>query len=292
MIEENVIYNEDCVLTMERLYLAGQEVDLVVTSPPYDDIRSYEGTLDWDFEAVAEGLFDVLAEGGVVVWVVGDQIKDYSETGTSFRQALRFMEFGFKLHQTMIYSKDSGFKPDRTRYNRSMEYMFVLSKGRPKTINLIKDKPNKHAGAARNSSTLRQRDGTMKPGTPTVIHEKGTRSSIWEYQVGHMKTTTDKVAYEHPAIFPERLVRDHILSWSNKGDLVYDPFCGAGTTPKVARNLNRRFIGSEIVPKYCEIANKRLSKADVFDPDAERDYIYRVDIPESEQKHTKMEETI
>lgn len=236
-------------------------IDLTVTSPPYDNLRTYKGHT-WDFENLAKELYRVTKQGGVVVWVVGDATINGSETGTSFRQALYFKDIGFRLHDTMIFERQARF-PDSVRYYPCFEYMFILTKGSPKTVNLIKDKKNSQSGNNLSSSTERNKDGSMRP-MHGAIHKKtvkefGVRGNIWRYGSGFMLSTTDKIAFQHPAIFPEKLAHDHIISWSNEGDVVLDPFCGSGTTCKMAKILNRKYIGIEIAKEYCEIAEQRIN---------------------------------
>ena len=275
----DTIYNENCLDTLNRMRIAKVRPDLVVTSPPYDDLRVYGGRtygadfMRNEFPFIAEGLYQVMAKGGVVVWIVGDQVVNYSETGTSFSQALYFMDVGFKLHDTMIYQKSGQINRDTTRYTQAFEYMFVLSKGRPKTIHQIEDKRNKNVGKAAIGSSIRAVNGARRDKSSHPIKSMSVRTNVWQYVAGGHSHTTDKIAFNHPATFPEKLVLDHITSWSNEGDLVYDPFLGSGTTAKVARNLNRRWIGSEINEDYCAIAQKRLSRCDLFDPNAERNYV-------------------
>ena len=237
-------------------------VDLTVTSPPYDNLRKYGG-FSWDFGSVVKELFRITKEGGVVVWIVGDATVNGSETGTSFKQALGFMEAGFKLHDTMIYRKDSSPYPETTRYYQRFEYMFIFCKGKIKTVNLIADVPNKHAGQ-KVTGTVRKADGhlevhtAIKNKTGRRVKDFSVRGNIWEYSVGKNKTTKDTYAYEHPAMFPEQLAEDHIKSWSNKGDIVFDPFLGSGTTAKMAVLNNRHYLGFELSEKYFDIACKRL----------------------------------
>jgi len=238
-------------------------IDLTVTSPPYDNLRDYKG-YTFDFETIAKELYRIMKPGGVVVWVVGDATINGSETGTSFRQALYFKDVcGFKLHDTMIYQKDSCPYPETNRYYPSFEYMFIFSKGKPKTVNLIADKPNKNFGK-KIAGTERKPDGTLKPQaaiknkTNRVIKEFGVRTNVWQYSPGYTTSAKDKYAYKHPAIFPEQLAADHIISWSNPGDIVLDPMCGSGTACKMALKLGRRFIGIDIAEEYCEIARKRV----------------------------------
>jgi DNA modification methylase len=232
----------------------GKEVaDLTVTSPPYDDLRNYKG-YSFDFESTASGLYYVTKPGGVVVWVVGDATKNGSETGTSFKQALYFKEVGFNLHDTMIYAKNSYMPLTHRRYEQAFEYMFVFSKGKPKTFNPIMIDSltagsKKHRG---NSKAKEASYSERKREEYTITNTQKQHSNIFYYDVGKNDKT------EHNAPFPEQLAQDHILSWSNEGDLVFDPFMGSGTTAKMAKLNNRNFVGFEISQEYVDIANKRL----------------------------------
>ncbi len=262
VIELNRIYNENCLLTMAKMQ--ENTVDLTLTSPPYDDMRSYGGHGYNDFEAIVPELFRVTKEGGVVVWVVGDQTIKGDETGTSFRQALYFKEKGFKLFDTMIYMKTPrGAVGNNRTYWQTFEYMFVFAKGTPKTINLIKDRANKEARSG-DRGTKRLRDGSLMNLERAGYEAFGRRTNVWEYLVGKGHSATDNFAYEHPAIFPEKLALDHIVSWTNEGDLVYDPFAGSGTTAKMAKRSNRNYLGSEISEDYCKVAEKRLDFHELF----------------------------
>ena len=275
-LELNKIYCMDCLEGCKQL--PDNYIDLTVTSPPYDDLRDYEG-FDWDFKGLANELYRVTKKGGVVVWVVGDKTVNGSETGNSFRQALYFKEIGFNLHDTMIYQKNSMSMPDTVRYYNIFEYMFVFSKGKPKTINLIADKKNRWGGTENfGTRTRRKKDGTLEKGGSKKVNEYGIRNNIWRYNTGAGYTTKDNFAYKHPAMFPEKLAKDHIKSWSDEDDVVLDPFMGSGTTAKMAKILNRNFIGFELSQKYCDIANKRLGKIDKS---------YYEELPEEEQPSQK-----
>jgi len=235
-------------------------IDLTVTSPPYNNLREYQGYV-FDFEAIARQLWRVTKPGGVVVWVVGDATINGSETGTSFRQALRFKELGFNLHDTMIYDKDGFRYPQDALYHQVFEYMFVFSKGKPSTLNLLHDRKNSTAGEWRPTTYKRERDGKRSYRKGVTQTTFGKRFNIWRYNGGPYRTTKDNFAFEHPAIFPEALARDHILSWSNPGDIVLDPMVGSGTTCKMAKELGRHWLGFDISPEYVEIARQRVGLA-------------------------------
>jgi DNA modification methylase len=244
-------------------------VDLTVTSPPYDNLRTYNGKIKDDvnynefsfpFISIAKELYRITKDGGIVVWVVNDQVKNGGETGSSFRQALKFQEIGFKIYDTMIYHKNGASFPESGRYSQVFEYMFVFLKGdKPKTVNLIKDKPNKWAGTSNfGERSMRQKNGEIKKAESYIVGDYGYRYNVWYINNGAGYSSKDKFAYEHPAIFPESLAEDHILSWSNEGDLVLDPMCGAGTTCKMAKMNNRNYIGIDINEEYVNISNKRV----------------------------------
>lgn len=255
-----MLYLGDCREVLKFI----EPVDLIVTSPPYDSIRIYNHTSIWSFEIfqeIARLLYEVTRPGGVVVWIVADQTKNGSESGTSFRQALYFKEIGFNLHDTMIYGKQNTKPLNHKRYEQQFEYMFVFSKGKPKTFNALVD-PCKHAGEIIISSTTRglANSDELRPfkGIGKPYKDTKTRGNIWIYKVGYRHTSNDQDAFKHPAIFPEKLAEDHILSWSNENDVVLDPFMGSGTVGKMALQHNRRFIGIELDPTYFDLAERRI----------------------------------
>src|SRR5574344_658899 len=241
------IYNENCLDTMRRM--PDGFVDLVVTSPPYDGLRKYNG-YSFDFNAVADGLWRTVKDGGVVVWVCSDATMNGGETLTSFKQALHFKEIGFNVYDTMIWLKPSPQAPTEGRYYNVFEYMFVLSKGAPAHMHLLKDRANKSAGQVSRRETRSCREDRKVTDRKRVVAETSRRFNVWEISRGHNETS-------HPAVFPEELVRGHILSWSDEGDIVYDPFMGSGTTAKVAHLLGRKWIGSEISEDYVKMAEER-----------------------------------
>jgi site-specific DNA-methyltransferase (adenine-specific) len=262
MLEINKIYNMDCLEGMKLL--DDCSIDLTVTSPPYDNLRTYNSNIEqWSFEkfqGIAKELYRVTKQGGVVVWIVGDATINGSETGTSFKQALYFKEIGFNLHDTMIYQKNNPMPFQHNRYQPCFEYMFILSKGKPKAFNPIMENTVNPGGKL--TITQREKDGSKNHGSGygDKRNSKRYRHNVWKYNVGKNQTTKDSVAFKHPAIFPEKLAEDHIISWSNEGDTVLDCFMGSGTTAKMAKLNNRNYIGFEISQEYCDIANKRIEE--------------------------------
>jgi site-specific DNA-methyltransferase (adenine-specific) len=220
----------------------------------------FEDGFSFPFVEMARELYRVTKKGGVVVWVVNDQVKNGGETGSSFKQALKFMEIGFTLYDTMIYHKNGAPFPETGRYSQVFEYMFVFSKGTPKTINLLKDKPNRWAGHTNfGDPSKREKEGTLKKVDKFVISEFGTRYNVWYINNGKGFSSKDDIAFEHPAIFPESLAEDHILSWSNEGDYILDPMCGSGTTLKMSKLNNRNYVGIDINEEYVDLSNRRVN---------------------------------
>ena len=262
----NETYLMNCIDGMQSM--DAECVDLVVTSPPYDDLRTYNDSSKWDhevFKSVADNLTRVLKDGGVIMWNVNDATIKGSESGSSFRQCLYFMDqCGLRLHDTMIYEKTGtafASGPKSVRYTQIFEYCFILSKGKPKTINLIQDKKNAWAGyTSFGNAKTRRKDGTMHdPGKKSKeIREYGVRTNIWKIKNSGGFGQSSKASYKHPATMPEELARGHIKTWSNKGDLILDPFMGAGTTAQVCLEENRNFIGFEIDETYHQMCVDRV----------------------------------
>ena len=254
MIEINKNYNESNLETMAKM--PDCFVDLTVTSPPYDGLRTYNG-YSFPFEDIAKELYRITKQGGVLVWVVNDSTKNGSESLTSFRQAIYFKEIGFNVHDTMIYAKNSYMPLTHNRYEQQFEYMFVFSKGKPNTFNPIMI-PSLTAGTKRNRGGSKANENTYAErlrDEKTIVNTEKQKPNIWFYDVGKNDKT------KHNAPFPEQLVQDHILSWTNDGDLIYDPFMGSGTTAKMSILNNRNWTGSEISSEYCEIIEERIKKA-------------------------------
>jgi site-specific DNA-methyltransferase (adenine-specific) len=239
--------------------LPENSIDLTVTSPPYDNMRTYKG-FTFDFETIAKELYRVTKEGGVVVWIVNDATIDGSETLTSAKQKIFFREgCGWLIHDTMIWEKPGASNPSQNRYHQIFEYMIVLSKGQPKTFNGLKDRKNKWLQRF-GKGTVRTAAGNMEHTKQDriIYGETGLRNNVW-----YLKTASQEnvcAENEHPAPFSEELALDHIKSWSNEGDTVLDCFSGSGTTLKAAKLLKRNSIGIEIAKEYCELTVRRINK--------------------------------
>jgi site-specific DNA-methyltransferase (adenine-specific) len=252
--------------------LPNESVDFTCTSPPYDLMRQYKGKVDgkkifkggysFPFEEIADELYRVTKEGGVVMWNVADQVIDGGESGTSFRMALYFQSIGFLIYDTMLYGKNSPNFPEMGRYGQVFEYCFILSKGKPKTFNQIRDKKNKWAGHSNfGKPSSRQADGSLKQHESFTVADYGARYNIWYIANGKGYTTKDEIAYQHPALMPEELAEGMILSWTKPGDIVLDPMSGGGTTAKMAYINNRNYIGIDLQDEYNDIARERIKLA-------------------------------
>ncbi len=253
----NQIICEDCISFMKKL--DDNYIDLTVTSPPYDNLRDYNG-YTFNYEAIAKELYRITKKGGVVVWVVGDKIIKGNKTLTSFKQALTFQSIGFNVHDTMIYKKKNTPFMRSNAYTNCFEYMFIFSKGSPKTFNPLKEKTVRNGFEMLVSN--KKSDGVNKKVLGELKKEK-TKTNIWEYAVGLGGTTKDRIAFKHPAVFPEHLAEDHILSWSNKNDIVFDPMCGSGTTCKMAYINQRNYLGCDISQEYVNIAKERINNVNL-----------------------------
>jgi site-specific DNA-methyltransferase (adenine-specific) len=262
MIEINKVYNEDCRETIKRM--PDNFIDMILTSPPYDNRRTYEDC-KWNFDvfkSVADGFYRIMKENGVIVWVVNDETKDFCETLTSFKHVIYFVEkCKFNLLDTMIYYKKGGGAPvspsiAKYRYSPCFEYMFIFCKGKKNTFNPLKVKCI-NAGIMNNYTTSRQINGVLKRVNPIVTHETKIKNNVWEI-MSNDNTDNKENDSVHPAVFPKQLVIDHIKSWTNENDVVFDPFAGSGTVAKVCQLLNRKFICSEISKNYCDLINKTL----------------------------------
>ena len=278
----NQIIEANCVEVMKSF--DDEVIDLTVTSPPYDDLRNYKGFV-FPFEEIAKQLYRITKSGGVVVWVVNDATIDGSETGTSFKQALFFMSVGFNLHDTMIFKKRNPIPQIyRKRYNNEFEFMFVLSKGIVKTHNPIMV-DCAHAGLELNGTTYKNysKNEQVREKLAKPVKDKKIKGNIWEYVVG--KKQEDQEAKGHPAPFPCELVRDHIRSWTNKNDVVFDPMNGSGTTTRVACEMGRQYIGIDISHEYCKIARQRIKNLEY------EQVLFKVEEPPLVYKKSKLKST-
>ena len=264
----NQIYNEDCLETMGRM--EDGLCDLILTSPPYDNLRRYgqertnhkrlKGGMSFDFESIAKEMTRVLKPGGVIMWNVQDQTINMSRTGSSMRQALYFMdECGLNFWDHLIWYKTGTPFPSPHRYRSVWENMFIFSKGKPNTFNPIL-KRNKTAGQVRNSRKFRDHKGDFVEGFQgTPIREFGNEDNVWYIANGANKSYKNKLSVNHPAVMTDEIARRHILTWTNENDIIYDPFLGASTTTRVARDNNRQWIGSEIHTPYYELSKQIMN---------------------------------
>ncbi len=254
-MKTNVIHCGECAEVMAQ-QIPDESIDLTVTSPPYDNLRDYKG-YTFDFDAIAAQLWRVTKQGGVVVWVVADQTKDGSESLTSFRQVLHFNDIGFNVHDTMIYEvAGTGAKGSNKSYWQAFEYMFVLSKDSIETVNRIRDVENKRPGVRVNRGAKSLSVG-LRLGE-YVVGDTGIRTNVWRFHSGN----NGESSTPHPARFPENLARDHIISWSNPGDVVLDPMVGSGTVPKMSVLTDRQYIGIDVSSEYCDLARERVARAE------------------------------
>jgi site-specific DNA-methyltransferase (adenine-specific) len=253
----NTLFHSDAVSFMK--ILPKESINLTVTSPPYDDLRTYKG-YNFDFEGIADGLYRVTKQGGLVVWVVGDKIHKGNRSLTSFKQAIYFQEIGFNVHDVMIYKKKNTPFMRSNAYTNCYEFMFVFAKGSPSTYNPIKEATVRQGYEKMPAN--KKADGVNNK-VLSKLNDLKTRNNIWEYAVGLGGTTSDKIAFQHPAVFPEKLAEDHILSWTNKKDIVFDPMMGSGTTLKMALKNGRNFVGCDISSDYVAIAEERLKNLQI-----------------------------
>lgn len=233
-------------------------IDIVVTSPPYDAIRDYKG-FSYDLHATGKEIQRVLKLGGVAVIVIQDQTKNFGKTLTSFRTILDWCDsFGFKLFETVIYRKygaEGAWWNKRFRVDH--EYIPIFLKGeRPQYFNKEHLKiPSKHGGKTLTGGGTRLTNGIRIATRAIKINLMKCRGTIWEYLTAG---DGSRLKHEHPATFPDKLPYDFIQCFCPEGGIVLDPFVGSGTTTVAAKNLGRRYIGIDIAPEYCAIAEKRM----------------------------------
>lgn len=251
-----MIHNEDCLVTMSRM--KDNSIDFILTSPPYDNLRDYKG-YSFEFEKIAAEMYRVLKPHGILMWVVGNESKNYNESLTAQRQIIHFQDTGWLVPDVMILVRQSGNPGNKRLYWQEFDYMYLITKDILGTANLIEDRRNKNVGASYGGS-VRGKDGTTRKGKTGRVKPFTKRSNVWYADVGYMKSTTDREAFDHPAIMPFKVALDHVTTWSDPGDLVYDPFMGSGTTAKACIKSGRRWIGSEISEEYCKLAKGRINK--------------------------------
>ena len=252
----NSIVLGDCVEGMRSL--PPDLVPCTVASPPYGALRHYHGNHQFDFEAAAAELWRITRPGGVVCWVVREEVVDGSESGEASEQRLFFRDLGFRLHQTIVMERYGSRARSPGRYGESLEYAFILAKGKPATVRLLRDRRNKTAGKLV-TATHRYPDGSYRV-QRYEVDEWGYRKAVWYFAQG-MHVATDPVARLHQAPMPEAMAEDLILSYSREGDLIFDPFAGVATTAKMALLNHRNYFGYEINAIYHARGEERLRAA-------------------------------
>jgi site-specific DNA-methyltransferase (adenine-specific) len=252
----NRIYCTDCVEGMKQI--PGSSIDLVVTSPPYDSIRNYNG-FTFDLHATGQGIHRVLRDGGIAAMVLQDQTSNFGKSLTSFRTVLDWCDnIGFKLFECVIYRK---YGPEgawwRNRFRVDHEYMPIFLKGnRPNYFDKEPLKiPSKHGGKVMTGSGSRRTDGKTNHAVTRMINPTKCRGTVWDYLMAGDK---DPIKRKHPAPFPDQIPKDFIGCFCPPGGIVLDPFMGCGSTAMAALALGRRFIGFEISPEYCSLAEERM----------------------------------
>jgi len=255
-MELNKILKGDCLELMENI--EDKSIDMIITSPPYDDIKNYNYNLNWNFgifKLISNEMNRVLKDGGVIIWVVNDKTQNGSESLSSFKQVIFFNELGLKLYDTMIYKKLNYTPLTHRRYEQEFEYMFCLSKGIPKTFNPIKIKCKYGGTKSRGSpSFYKSNNDNLTKINKYIINNEKIKGNIFEYNTGSLTN----IKLNHPAVFPLELVNDQIISWSNENDIILDCFAGSGTTAIACINTNRNYILMEKEEKYIDIINDRI----------------------------------
>lgn len=241
-------------------------IPLTVTSPPYAKMRLYGGhDYTWEtFKSVATQLVRITMEGGVICWVVRNQIVKERENLQAEKEKLFFADdLGLWPHQTIIGAPKGVPLPQSRRYASNFDYVYVFSKGHPRIVNIIRDRRNSRFGDLKSNRLIRESNGSerLACGGEYAIAKWGFRSNLWSYSTGGNHTATDRISAKHPARMGEPLAEDLIISFSKPGDLVFDPFAGAGTSLKMALLNQRQWLGVEIFDEYVELIEKRMRLA-------------------------------
>jgi site-specific DNA-methyltransferase (adenine-specific) len=254
----NKIICGDAVEELKKI--PNNSIDILVTSPPYDGIRKYNG-FNYDLHATGKEIYRVLKDGGVAIMVIQDQTKNFGKTLTSFRTIVDWVDnIGFKLFETVIYRKygaEGAWWNKRFRVDH--EYMPIFLKGeRPQYFNKDPLKiPSKHGGKTMTGGGTRLTNGIRIPTRAITINPMKCRGTIWEYMTAGDGT---RLKHKHPATFPDKLPYDFIQCFCPPNGVVLDPFIGSGTTALAAIELDRNYIGIDISKEYCDLARRRIKE--------------------------------
>lgn len=248
----------ECVEGMEML--PDDCVDLVVTSPPYDAVRKYNG-FAFDLHQTGAQIHRVLKDGGIAAMVIQDQTKDFGKSLTSFRTIIDWCDsFGFKLFECVIYRKNGSEGAWwKHRFRVDHEYIPLFLKGdRPAYFDKQPLRvPSKHGGKVMSGSGNRRTDGATNGTVRREINATKCRGTIWNYLMAGDKNPLKR---KHPAVFPDAIPSDLIQCFCPPGGIVLDPFIGSGSTAVQALKHERHFIGFDISQEYCDLCNQRLEK--------------------------------
>jgi site-specific DNA-methyltransferase (adenine-specific) len=263
-VELNKVYQQDCIVGMRKI--PDGAIDLVVTSPPYDNLRDYNG-YSVDLNETGKNIYRILKDGGVAVMVIQDQTKNFGKSLTSFRTIVDWCDnVGFKLFECVIYRKNGTEGAWwKNRFRVDHEYMPIFLKGeKPQYFNKDSLKvKSKHGGKIMTGFANRKTNGETGKSITKAINEMKCRGTVWDYLMAGDK---DPVKRKHPAPFPDKIPFDFINCFCPPNGIVLDPFVGSGSTVVGAKKLNRSFIGFDISEEYCNLTRKRL---DSVSPDDE-----------------------
>jgi DNA modification methylase len=236
----------------------GEKAEILFTSPPYSDMREYNGGKDLSVNNLVEFITSFYQYCEYQVINLGIQRKE-NEINTYWDEYIeKAKDNGYKFLSWNIWNREnSGFSMAQitAMFAIQHEWIFVFGKNR-KELNLTV--PNKDANEFNNHIGNRQKDGSVKKGK-----SKNIRS---HRQLGTVNTINVEQSREwtkfHPAMFPVNLPEQYIIAMTNQSNVITDPFLGSGSTMVAAHQLKRRCFGMELDPKYCQVIIDRMKKLD------------------------------
>ena len=271
-IQVNKIICEDNITYLKTL--PDECIDFVITSPPYDALRDYNG-YKLDLHGLGVELLRVLKDGGICVMVIQDSTRDFAKSLTSFRTIVDWCDnIGFRLFECNIYNRQGTEGAWwKKRFRVDHEYMPIFLKGkRPQYFDKENIKiPSKHGGKIMTGANIRTKNG--QTGSRKVkINPTKCPGTVMTF--GNTCGGESKLKSKHPAVFPNMLAYDMIECFCPEDGTVLDPFNGSGTTTLAAKCLGRNYIGIDVSEEYNKIARERL----------ETEIIYRKTVKEVSQE--------